>query len=136
MYIEKTRSERGDIIHSYKCSHCDAVLGKRVQGYDGIDISGYVTEGKLDFCPKCGEAIVDIFSISPSHKLFTSDTPTTIENCPTGLFMCGEELCMKTEYHDLVGDTYRPMAYIVSTGERFCAYDKEIFPVATTIIDI
>ena len=50
--------------------------------------------------------------------------------------MCGEELCMKTEYHDLVEDTYKPMAYIVSTGERFCGYDKEVFPVVTAIIDV
>lgn len=41
---------------------------------------------------------------------------TTLEDCPIGLFSCGGELCLKTEYGDNNG---RIDAYIVSSGEFF-----------------
>lgn len=41
---------------------------------------------------------------------------TTLAECPIGLFMSGDELCLKTEYGTNEG---RIDAYIVSTGEFF-----------------
>ena len=137
MYVDKTYSkDNKDTIYSYKCSYCDAILAKRVDGYDGVSVTGFATQGKLNFCPDCGKAIIDIYSKTPSHKLFVSDTSTNIEDCPVGLFLCNGELCMKTEYHDKIGDVYRPMAYIVSTGERFCRYDTEVLPVTVVEVDV
>lgn len=40
----------------------------------------------------------------------------SLAECPIGLFMCGDELCLKTEYGSNEG---RIDAYIVSTGEFF-----------------
>lgn len=40
----------------------------------------------------------------------------TLAACPIGLFMCGDELCLKTEYGNNEG---RIDAYIVSSGEFF-----------------
>jgi hypothetical protein len=40
----------------------------------------------------------------------------SLADCPVGLFMCGDELCLKTEYGNNEG---RIDAYIVSTGEFF-----------------
>jgi hypothetical protein len=42
--------------------------------------------------------------------------PTTLEECPIGLFLSGDELCLKTEYGNNEG---RIDAYIVSSGEFF-----------------
>ena len=42
--------------------------------------------------------------------------PTTLEECPIGLFMSHGELCLKTEYGNNEG---RIDAYIVSSGEFF-----------------
>ncbi len=39
-----------------------------------------------------------------------------LKNCPVGLFWCGGELCLKTEYGTNEG---RIDAYIVSSGEFF-----------------
>ena len=40
----------------------------------------------------------------------------TLANCPIGLFVCGDQLCLKTEYGNNEG---RIDAYIVSSGEFF-----------------
>lgn len=40
----------------------------------------------------------------------------TLEECPIGLFLYEDELCLKTEYGDNDG---RIDAYIVSSGEMF-----------------
>jgi hypothetical protein len=42
--------------------------------------------------------------------------PCTIEECPVGLFLSGDELVVKTEYRS----NNRPDAYIVSSGEYYC----------------
>lgn len=47
----------------------------------------------------------------------TGDKPmVTLAQCPIGLFMAGDELCLKTEYGNNEG---RIDAYIVSSGEFF-----------------
>lgn len=43
----------------------------------------------------------------------------SLADCPIGLFMCGDELCLKTEYGNNEG---RIDAYIVSSGEFFWGY--------------
>jgi hypothetical protein len=40
----------------------------------------------------------------------------TLADCPIGLFMAGDQLCLKTEYGNNEG---RIDAYIVSSGEMF-----------------
>lgn len=40
-----------------------------------------------------------------------------LESAPIGLFLFGDELCLKTEYRTASG---RIDAYIVSSGEAFC----------------
>jgi len=40
----------------------------------------------------------------------------TLAECPIGLFLCGDELCLKTEYGKNDGSVD---AYIVSSGESF-----------------
>lgn len=47
----------------------------------------------------------------------------TLEECPIGLFYCGDELCLKTEYGNNEG---RIDAYIVSSGEFFWGGAKNI----------
>lgn len=42
--------------------------------------------------------------------------PVTLAECPVGLFECGDELCLKSEYSSNEG---RIDAYIVSSGEFF-----------------
>jgi hypothetical protein len=45
-----------------------------------------------------------------------STHPVTLEDCPIGLFVKDNEICLKTEYSDNEG---RIDAYIVSSGECF-----------------
>ena len=49
-------------------------------------------------------------------KPLTDEERVTLVQCPIGLFMCGDELCLKTEYGNNEG---RIDAYIVSSGEFF-----------------
>lgn len=48
---------------------------------------------------------------------FKLGRPQRLIDAPIGLFLCGDELCLKTEYRTSSG---RIDAYIVSTGESFC----------------
>jgi hypothetical protein len=45
-----------------------------------------------------------------------AEKATPLSSCPIGLFLCGDELCLKTEYGNNEG---RIDAYIVSSGEFF-----------------
>ena len=49
-------------------------------------------------------------------KLVKSRSSATLAACPIGLFMSGDELCLKTEYGNNEG---RIDAYIVSSGEMY-----------------
>lgn len=51
-----------------------------------------------------------------SWKIARWKRRTTLENCPIGMFECGGELCLKTEYGNNDG---RIDAFIVSSGEFF-----------------
>jgi hypothetical protein len=49
-------------------------------------------------------------------KLQISKDGISLAKCPIGLFICNEELCLKTEYENNEG---RIDAYIVGSGEFF-----------------
>ena len=54
-------------------------------------------------------------------------------NCPIGLFMYGNTLCLKTEYY--IYD--KPECYIVSSGEAFCANSEPDFnSILVTVVNI
>ena len=54
--------------------------------------------------------------IERSVKFRMRTKTTSLRNCPVGLFMFNNELCVKTEYGSNEG---RIDAYIVRTGEFF-----------------
>ena len=130
MYMKKIINNN-IITYEYRCHNCDAVLVRRVDDYGTISVEGFTGDFELNFCPKCGKPIVDIYSKTPKYTVFVSDVPTTIDDCPVGLFECEGEICIKTEYHDKVGDVYRPIAYCVDTGERFHGQEGDkIYPIS------
>jgi len=69
------------------------------------------------------EYVIPIYLSRPPAKREAGETPppesqtlVTLADCPIGLFRCGGELCLKTEYGSNEG---RIDAYIVSSGEFF-----------------
>jgi hypothetical protein len=48
---------------------------------------------------------------------FVFGDPTTLQHCPTGLFLHEGTLYLKTGYESVINDS--PDAYVVSSGEYF-----------------
>lgn len=77
-----------------------------------------------DIVQGCIDEIGALTHPAPSDVAVEQETEAvTLEECPIGLFYCGDELCLKTEYGNNEG---RIDAYIVSSGEFFWGGAKNI----------
>lgn len=62
------------------------------------------------------EAALSAIEPQEGWRLVPDGAPVPLDECPVGLFLCGETLALKTEYGNNEG---RIDAYIVSSGEFF-----------------
>ena len=56
-----------------------------------------------------------------------NDKLVPLKNCPIGLFICEDTLCLKTEYNN--------ESYIVWSGECFCGgIDTLVLPIPDSVV--
>lgn len=110
-----------DVREPYYLASCDACGWVGSSQHCGTDTGG---DDSDVYCPRCSASGADCGKVASciaprldreSGEIVQGQL-VPLADCPIGLFWCGDELCLKTEYGTNEG---RIDAYIVSSGEFF-----------------